>query len=56
MRKVNEVIISDQNKKLSITVDGETLDLANVVSISIEVDCEGIKMNTNKFEILRLGD
>ena len=56
MKKVNEVIISDRNKKLSITVDGENLDLHDVVSATIEIDCEGIKMSTNKLEVLRLGD
>lgn len=56
MRKVNEVIISNQNKKLSIAVDGKNLDLHDVVSATIEIDCEGIKMSTNKLEILRLGD
>lgn len=56
MKKVNTMTISSDNRKISVVVDGEKLDLHDVVSINIEIDCEGIKMITNKLEMLRLGD
>lgn len=53
---INEFIITKEGKKIVVSIDGEKMNLENVMAIDVHVEYGSIVVNTVKSELFRVGD
>jgi hypothetical protein len=56
VQNVNEFIISKQGNKISIVIDGNKVDLNDILSMDIHIEYGCIHVNSKKRETFKLGD